>query len=146
MEELNLTMEQRKILLDAAKTCERSLHLRVARIFQQGKPIDERTLTDWNKDVDLIIKTLEFLKNGLNDLVKMQILKGNIWKKRSFRFFFTFEGVKKDIIVDNGWYDEKGFYNTYFDVYSAYYPIDCCPICSKRYEYVERYDESLKLV
>ena len=71
MEELNLTMEQRKILLDAAKTCERSLHLRVARIFQQGKPINERTLTDWNKDVDLIIKTLEFLKNGLNDLVKM---------------------------------------------------------------------------
>jgi hypothetical protein len=43
----------------------------VARIFQQGKPIDERTLSDWNKDVDLIIKTLEFLKNGLNDLVKM---------------------------------------------------------------------------
>ena len=54
--------------------------------------------------------------------------------------------LKKDIIVDNGWYDEKGFYNTYFDVYSAYYPIDCCPICSKEYEYVERYDESLKLV
>ena len=73
MEELNLTMEQRKILLDAAKTCERNLHLRVARIFQQGKPINERTLTDWNKDVDLIIKTLE------GELVAMQgdyIVKG----------------------------------------------------------------------
>lgn len=54
--------------------------------------------------------------------------------------------LKKDIIVDNGWYNEDGIYNTYFDVYSVYYPIECCPICSKKYEYVERYDESLKLV
>ena len=54
--------------------------------------------------------------------------------------------IKKDIIVDNGCYNEDGIYNTYFDVYSAYYPIECCPICSKKYEYVETYDESLKLV
>ena len=54
--------------------------------------------------------------------------------------------LKKDIIVDNGWYDENGFYNTYFDVYTCYYPIECCPICSRKYEYVERIEESLKLV
>ena len=54
--------------------------------------------------------------------------------------------LTKDIIVDNGWYDENGIYNTYFDVYTAYYPIEFCPVCCKKYEYIERYDETLKLV
>lgn len=54
--------------------------------------------------------------------------------------------MKRDIIVDNGWYDENGIYNTYFDVYSTYYPIEFCPVCSRKYEYVKSCDETLKLV
>lgn len=71
MEELNLTTEQRKLLLDTAKSCERLLHLKVARVFQNNKQITQTILEDWNKDVDLTIKTLTFMKQGLNDLVKM---------------------------------------------------------------------------
>lgn len=54
--------------------------------------------------------------------------------------------IKKDIIVDNGWYDENGIYNTYYDIYSAYYPIEFCPICGKKFEYRKSNDNSLKLV
>lgn len=54
--------------------------------------------------------------------------------------------MKIDIVVDNGYYDENGNYNTYFDIISSYYPIDFCPICGKKIEYVKSSNNSLKLV
>ena len=71
MEELNLTMEQRRSLLDVIFTCERNLQTRVARILQKNTPITPITLETWNKDIDLLIQTLEFVKKGMNDTVKM---------------------------------------------------------------------------
>ena len=54
--------------------------------------------------------------------------------------------MKMDIVVDNGYYDESSNYNTNFDIVSSYYPIEFCPICGKKIEYVKSYDNSLKLV
>lgn len=54
--------------------------------------------------------------------------------------------MKMDIVVDNGYYDELSNYNTNFDIVSSYYPIEFCPICGKKIEYVKSYDNSLKLV
>lgn len=54
--------------------------------------------------------------------------------------------MKMDIVVDNGYYDEYGNYNTMFEIISSYYPIDYCPICGKKIEYNKTFNNSLKLV
>ena len=54
--------------------------------------------------------------------------------------------MKMDIIVDNGNYNEEGIYNTNFEITSSYYPINHCPICGKKIEYIKTKDKTLKLV
>ena len=54
--------------------------------------------------------------------------------------------MKMDIIVDNGEYDENGIYNTDFQITSSFYPIEYCPICGKKIEYIKTKENSLKLV
>ena len=54
--------------------------------------------------------------------------------------------MKMDIVVDNGWYDDYGNYNTNFEITSSYYPIEFCPICGKKIEYLKTCDKSLKVV
>ena len=54
--------------------------------------------------------------------------------------------MKMDIIVDNGNYNEDGIYNTDFEITSSYYPIQHCPICGKKIEYIKLNNKSLNLV
>ena len=54
--------------------------------------------------------------------------------------------MKRDIIVDNGNYNEEGIYDTLFEVTSTYYPISCCPLCGKKIEYKQEHEKTLKLV
>lgn len=54
--------------------------------------------------------------------------------------------MKRDIVVDNGNYNEEGIYDTMFEITSTYYPISHCPICGKKIEYKKDEDKILKLV
>ena len=54
--------------------------------------------------------------------------------------------MKRDVIVDNGNYNEEGIYDTLFEVTSTYYPISHCPLCGKKIEYKKEEVKSLKLV
>lgn len=54
--------------------------------------------------------------------------------------------MKRDITVDNGEYNEDGEYIPMYDITSSYYPVDFCPICGKKIEYIKIKQESLKLV
>lgn len=54
--------------------------------------------------------------------------------------------MKRDVIVDNGNYNEEGIYDTLFEITSTYYPISHCPICGKKIEYKKEKEISLKLV
>lgn len=54
--------------------------------------------------------------------------------------------MKRDIIVDNGNYNEEGIYDSLFEVTTTYYPISHCPLCGKKIEYKKEDEKSLKLV
>ena len=54
--------------------------------------------------------------------------------------------MKRDIIVDNGNYNEEGIYDTLFEITSTYYPISHCPLCGKKIEYKQEHEKTLKLV